>query len=66
MPLNTYRSNYTLPNGRFDEETLQDWYIRMRPVGSGPLGMMRIVCALIEEVAELKGIELKPYQPKKS
>jgi hypothetical protein len=51
---------YDLPNGIFDEETLKDWYESFKPVGSGPLGVMRMACALIEELASLKGIELEP------
>jgi len=47
-----------LPNGRFNEEILSDWYEKLQPRGSGPLAEMRMICALIEEVAELKGINL--------
>ncbi len=35
------------------------WY---RPQGSGPLGCMKIICSLIEEIAELKGIDLSASQ----
>lgn len=54
-----YRDKFHLPNG-FDEEVLQEWYMFFKPEGSGPLSMMRRVCALLEEVAELKQICLVP------
>ena len=42
-----------------DHELLQEWYFRMYPGGSGPLGEMRIICALIEAIAREKGFELE-------
>jgi hypothetical protein len=42
-----------------DPEQLQQVYTSCYPVGSGPLGLMRIVTALIEEIAKEKGFELK-------
>lgn len=41
-----------------DNETLIEWYQSFQPAGSGPLGLMKIICALIEELAEERGIEL--------
>jgi len=58
-----WRSHYNLPNGKFDEAILRQWYDICQPSGSGPLGEMRLICALIEEIAELKGIDLR-QQPK--
>ena len=42
-----------------DPEQLQQVYTSCYPVGSGPLGLMRIVASLIEEIAKEKGFELK-------
>ena len=42
-----------------DPEDLQDLYTKLYPAGSGPLGVMRITCALIEAIAAEKGFELK-------
>lgn len=39
-------------------ESLKDWYEKCQPTGSGPTGIMRMLCALIEEIAEIKGFEL--------
>ena len=41
-----------------DQEQLQQLYRSCYPAGSGPLSMMRVVTALIEEIAEEKGFEL--------
>jgi len=41
-----------------DQEQLQQVYTSCYPAGSGPLGLMRIVASLIEEIAEEKGFEL--------
>lgn len=42
-----------------DEEQMRDLYRKMRPVGSGPLGVMRIVCELIESIAKEKDFNLE-------
>lgn len=59
-----WREVYDLPNGKFDEAILVDWYHKCQPGGSGPLSMMRMVCALIEEIAELKGVSLSKIPQK--
>jgi len=41
-----------------DLEQLQQIYTSVYPVGSGPLGVMRIAASLIEEIAKEKGFEL--------
>jgi len=43
-----------------DENQMQDLYRKMRPVGSGPLGVMRIAYELIEAIAKEKGFNLEP------
>lgn len=46
--------------GRFDtEEQLQQYYAAYYPGGSGPLQAMRVICALLEKIAEEKGWVLK-------
>lgn len=47
-----------IPNGEFDANTLIGWYHAYQPIGSGPTTMARHMCALIEELASLKGVEL--------
>lgn len=42
------------------DETLLKWYESFQPTGSGPLGHMKIICALIEELAEIYALELPP------
>lgn len=42
-----------------DEAGLQELYSKTYPGGSGPLGMMRITCSLIEAIAREKGFTLK-------
>ena len=42
----------------FSEEILNDWYRMCKPKGPGPLGLCRMLCAALEEIAELKGISL--------
>jgi len=52
---------------RFDinsEEQMKELYEKMRPVGSGPLGLMRITCDLIESIAAEKGFSLHDDQEK--
>ena len=39
-------------------EDLLDMLRRYEPAGSGPLGVMLVVCQLVETVAVLKGIDL--------
>lgn len=39
------------------QEILESWYISYWPAGSGPLAMMRLVCAALEEIAELRGYD---------
>lgn len=41
-----------------DQEQLQKIYTSVYPVGSGPLGVMRITASLIEEIAKEKGFDL--------
>lgn len=42
------------------DELLYDWYVRAQPQGPAPLS--RMVCSLIEELAEIRKIKLpKPY-----
>ena len=36
---------------------LEDWYNNFYPRGSGPLGVMRLLCAALEEIAELRGYD---------
>ena len=42
-----------------DEADLQELYRLFYPAGSGPLMIMRVVCSLIEAIAEEKGFNLK-------
>lgn len=47
---------------------LEDWYNKFYPQGSGPLGVMRLLCAALEELAEHRGydtnfIELRERWP---
>ena len=56
--LNQYRKALVLP---LNEANLNDWYSKCYPGGSGPLFLMRLVCALIEEVCELKGYKLNDH-----
>ena len=48
--------------GKITDDVLQDWYEKCQPEGSGPLGIMRMLCATIEQVAKERGFELT--QPK--
>lgn len=41
-----------------DEEQLRYYRQYFAPGGSGPLGMMRIICQLIDAIAEDKGFDL--------
>jgi len=46
--------------GQFDtEEQLQEYYLAYYPKGSGPLGAMKVICALLESIAIDKGFTLK-------
>lgn len=38
---------------------LQEYYNAYFPAGSGPLGTMRVVCALLEKITLEKGFTLK-------
>ncbi len=42
-----------------DQSELQGIYTKCYPRGSGPLGMMRLVAALIEAIAKDKGFKLE-------
>jgi hypothetical protein len=42
-----------------DRELLEGWYKACYPGGSGPLGMMRMLCGLIEGIAKEQGWELE-------
>lgn len=46
--------------GGISDEQLVSYYESYQPVGSGPLGPMKVVCALIEELAKIRGIDLPP------
>ena len=48
-----------------DADQLQSWYSRVYPVGSGPLHVMKMACALIEAIAAEKGITLVRPNEKK-
>ena len=61
----TRHVQYYGPDGLTDE-ILIDWYEKCQPVGSGPLGIARMLCAVIEELAAQRGIELPPAQGLKS
>ena len=41
-----------------DEDQMRELYRKMKPSGSGPLGVMRIVCNLIEAIAKEKDFNL--------
>ena len=45
-----------------NEEQLKDLYRHYRPIGSGPLGVMKVVCSLIEAVAEEKGYNVAAWK----
>ncbi len=38
---------------------LQEYYTKCYPGGSGPNGVLRLVCTLLEKIAEEKGYTLK-------
>ena len=38
-----------------DQVELEDWYVKFWPRGSGELGMMRIICQMLEEIALARG-----------
>jgi len=40
-----------------NEVDLLSWYESYRPAGSGPLSMMRVVRALLREIARLRGYQ---------
>ncbi len=40
-----------------DEDGLKSLWRAYYPAGSGPLGVMRTVCGLIEEIARTKGFD---------
>lgn len=42
-----------------DPEVIKDLYRHVFPVGSGPLGLMRICSGLLWAIAQEKGIELQ-------
>lgn len=56
----TWRDRYNQHNGgHFDEETLADWYWHWH-LSVGDMGVAaRQICAVIEELAELKGFDLR-------
>jgi hypothetical protein len=56
-------SEYYSADGVLSEEILQDWYAHYQPIGSGPVHILRAMCALIEQVANERGIALS-HQPK--
>lgn len=56
-----HREYYGFTEGLRDD-VLIDWYEKCQPVGSGPLGMMRMLCAAIEEIAEQRGLQLPEPQ----
>ena len=46
--------------GNISNDELLSWYAAYQPVGSGPLGAMRNICILIEQLAKDRGLELPP------
>jgi hypothetical protein len=52
----TYRQQ--LGFDRFHDIVLDDWFVKLKPAGSGPLGVMRMACALIEEIRDLRAERL--------
>lgn len=48
-----------------DEGSLHSLWKAYYPAGSGPLGVMKTVCGLIEEVARMKGFDVSKW-PEKS
>lgn len=37
------------------QEELEDWYMMYWPAGSGPIQQCRVICAALEEIAQLRG-----------
>jgi len=60
--INTRHKQTIFPesDGYIKTSALIDWYTKCQPVGSGPTGIMRMLCAAIEEIADMRGIELPP------
>lgn len=44
------------------EEELKDQWKSWYPGGSGPLSAMRVICALIEAVAHLRGFDITKWK----
>ena len=44
-----------------DEQQLKSLWNAYYPAGSGPLGVMRTVCALIESLAHLRGFDVSKW-----
>lgn len=40
-----------------DREQLQNLYLNFYPGGSGPLGLMRLICTMLEQIAKERGFE---------
>ena len=49
-----------LESDNIPDEMLISLYNAYQPVGSGPLGTMRNICILIEQIAKDRGLELPP------
>lgn len=49
-----------LYEGHIGDEVLLNMYSSFQPTGSGPLSTMRVICALIEQIAKDRGLELPP------
>ena len=41
-----------------NEEHVKEYYELFQPTGSGPLTMMKLVCIMLEQIAEDKGYDL--------
>jgi hypothetical protein len=49
-----------LNGGVISNDQLVELYQAYQPVGSGPLSTMRMLCCVIEALAETRGLELPP------
>lgn len=59
-PTTKSHSEYYFEDSVVSDEILIDWYEKCQPVGSGPIVMCRMLCAMIEQVANQRGLELPP------
>lgn len=55
------QNNGTIKYSDMTEDELYALWSAYYPSGSGPLGAMRVICLLLEEIAEMNGYNIKEW-----